>query len=498
MYTIIYSNHIFTGLDDNLLRGYILLKNNKIETITDNFPITSKNYLFFDCSNQLVLPGFVDTHCFFTGHLLHRLLINGKDINSEDKLIDFTKSLDSEVLLIKLNDLNLNIDINNIINKPLIIFDQYLESCIMNDLAFSTFKFNNSNCYSEGYWRLLKYLLSLPQAKTEFIDYQKFLNSKGITSVKEIGFDNFYGFTDILSQLESDELLTLRVNFMSQPVGHKFDITYGIEMKKNYKSNFLSFSGYNQMTDGSISQHEGLLKETYEDKNSNGEKFIEWDNIEKDVLLADSHGIRFSLHAQGDLAVEKCIDIFEKCKVDKKGKLINRHIITDLELTDSNNSSRMGELGVIAEIYPQIMSLYERDEKIRLTKSRVGVERMNRYWNRQGLLNKKVTISCATDLPLLYDDIPESVYHSVYGLFKDNPTPFNIENTLSITDLLKAWTINGQYNLGKESLLGTIEPGKLGDITIFNKNLFDMKASELNKLYITHTFVDGKLVYIND
>lgn len=48
------------------------------------------------------------------------------------------------------------------------------------------------------------------------------MNSKGITSIKEMGFDDFYGFTDILAELESENALTIRVNFMSQPVAESF------------------------------------------------------------------------------------------------------------------------------------------------------------------------------------------------------------------------------------------------------------------------------------
>ncbi len=47
------------------------------------------------------------------------------------------------------------------------------------------------------------------------------LNTRGITSVIEIGFDEFSGFQNILSELESEEELNLRVHFMSQPVGSR-------------------------------------------------------------------------------------------------------------------------------------------------------------------------------------------------------------------------------------------------------------------------------------
>ena len=40
--------------------------------------------------------------------------------------------------------------------------------------------------------------------KPEFIKYMKMMNSKGITSIKEMGFDDYCGFTDILSELEKE------------------------------------------------------------------------------------------------------------------------------------------------------------------------------------------------------------------------------------------------------------------------------------------------------
>ena len=49
----------------------------------------------------------------------------------------------------------------------------------------------------------------------ELISYMKLLNSRGITSVKEMGFDDFYGFTDVLEEMELNHELTLRIAFMS-------------------------------------------------------------------------------------------------------------------------------------------------------------------------------------------------------------------------------------------------------------------------------------------
>ena len=139
--------------------------------------------------------------------------------------------------------------------------------------------------------------------------------------------------------------------------------------------------------------------------------------------------------------------------------------------------------------------LSKREEKIAMINKNIGVERGKNYWNRRSMLDNDVVISCATDLPLLVDDIPESIYNSVYGLFPDSSVPFNKQNTISVSELLKAWTYGGQYNLGKESILGTIEVGKLADITVLNKNVLDVPEYHLDDVEVTLTIFDGKIVF---
>ncbi|NLW29702.1 MAG: amidohydrolase family protein, partial [Erysipelothrix sp.] len=233
----------------------------------------------------------------------------------------------------------------------------------------------------------------------------------------------------------------------------------------------------------------------YKNSNSICDKSIDWGTLKNHTILADENDFRFSLHAQGDGAIYKCLEIFNECKKDENGKLINRHSITDLEYSDSYDYKKMGELGVVAEIYPQIMSLYSQQEKLDTIDLKLGVDRRKDYWNRRDMVDNNVIVSCATDLPLLYDNIPNSIYHSVYNLFLDSNTPFNPQNALTITELLKAWTVNGQYNLNRENILGSLEIGKLADITVLSENIFNTNPSNLKNVYVISTIFDGKIVY---
>ena len=179
----------------------------------------------------------------------------------------------------------------------------------------------------------------------EFKRYIKMMNSKGITSIKEMGFDDFYGFTDILAELESENALTIRVNFMSQPVAEPFNLSYGKEMREKFKGEFVRFSGYNQMTDGSISELCGDLKKPYSCADTTCAQDIDWDLLANDTFKADTEGFRFSLHAQGDAAISKVLDIYDSCQKDENGKLIKDFKLRGYDWIKQNQDNAKADKG---------------------------------------------------------------------------------------------------------------------------------------------------------
>ena len=253
------------------------------------------------------------------------------------------------------------------------------------------------------------------------------------------------------------------------------------------------------MTDGSISQLCGDLKKPYNcAPDTTCAQEIDWKLIGDETRAVDAEGFRFSLHAQGDAAISKVLDIYETCHRDEHGRVINRHSITDLEFSDPADLERMGKLGVIAEIYPQIQSIADRAGKLAMIEEKIGMERGKYYWNRRKMADSGVLLSCGTDLPLLIDDIPQSVYHAVGGYFPEGGEPFNKQNMLTVPELMTAWTRGGAYNLGQEKELGTLEAGKKADIAVLSGNIFTIPVEDARSLAVVLTMVGGKIVYQAD
>ncbi len=502
------SNAVFDGTGSEPQPGFVAVSGSRILAAGpgDGAEYAGEGTQVHELGDRLICPGFADVHCFFTGYLL---TIAGADLggcNTQEEVLAAAKGYQNTLapgatVLAR----NVKADFDSLTEEalnqefgdtPAILFMEGGETCYMNSAAKETYGFTPDTCWSESYWKLLRYVLgdhgfSVP----EFKKYLAMMNSRGITSVKEMGFDDFYGFTEALAKLEKEQALTARVHFMSQPVGAPMNLEYGKSMRDKFQGDFVRFSGYNQMTDGSISQLEGEMKKPYLCADTCCAKDIDWEGLKRDALAADEEGFRFSLHAQGDGAIGKTVDIFEQCRRDENGKMKNRQAITDLECSDPADLERMGRLGIVAEVYPQIMSIADRAGKVAMIEEKIGMDRGRFYWNRRKMADSGVVISCGTDLPLLYDDIPESVYHTVGGLFPEGGEPFNKENTLTTAELLKAWTSGGQYNLGCEKELGTLEAGKLADIAVLDGDLFKIDPADARGMKVFMTIVNGRVVY---
>jgi hypothetical protein len=69
------------------------------------------------------------------------------------------------------------------------------------------------------------------------------------------------------------------------------------------------------------------------------------------------------------------------------------------------------------------------------------------------------------------------------------------EQKISVEEAIKAYTINNAYAAFEDNVRGSLEAGKLADITIFDRNLIKIAPEDILNAEVTHTIVDGKVVF---
>lgn len=500
---------IYDSVEKVPYEGCIFLKDGKIANVEKGS--IKEEYLekadtVTECGDKTVCAGFGDTHTFFTGYVIEHLGVDFSDCHSIEQLEKKVTAQKDIVHVMFGNHLEKKFVKNEAAEKMLervmpdkavVLFTEGHATCLMNKKAKAEFGFDEDHCYSEAIYKIMPlYLDDRSFIEKELISYMKLLNSRGITSVKEMGFDDFYGFTDVLEEMELNHELTLRIAFMSQPVGAEPNIKYAKAMEQKFKGDYVRFSGFNQMTDGLILKKEGHLLEPYEGTTITCKKEIDYEKLEKQVLEADENGIRYTLHSEGDGAFHEILNIYEKCR-KKNGKLENRHGITDLELTDPEDEKRMAALGAFGEIYAQVYALDTYEGYVHAYEKVIG-ERQKRYLNYRSLIKNGVRLCGATDLPLLIPSIPESIYYGCANYGSDHNKRINPENGLTVQEMIDAWTINSQYAMEREKELGSIEMGKKADLVIFDRNIFKTPIEEMLLVQVEKTMVNGKIVYTKE
>lgn len=506
---ILVSTCIYDSVSKVPFYGYVAVKGDSIFEIgKGDVPEKYKNgeIKITNYGNGTICAGFGDTHTFFTGFIIDHL---GIDLSAAEDLEELRAVLENE-LLGKRNDkalfgnhlkekLALQEATENMLSElssqiPIVLFVPGHGSCAMNQKARNQFGFTPDTCYAEALYKMMGiYLNDRDFVDKELEAYMHMLNTHGITSVKEMGFDNFYGFTDVLRDFEKKGKLSLRISFMSQPVGEEINISYGKKMRECFQSEFLQFAGYNQMTDGLIINRQGHLKEPYEGTDVICEKKIDYKRLEEDVLEADRNEFRFTLHSEGDGAFCEILNILEKCQKEN-GILKNRHGITDIELAEEEDIKRMAQLSAFGEIYAQVYCLDTYKGWVDAYREVIG-ERQKRYLNFRKLADYGIRLCGATDLPMMIPDIPEAVYYGCGNYSCEGSDRINPENALTVSEMLDVWTINSQYAMERENILGTLEAGKRADIVIFDNDLFQVPVERIREVKVQRTLVNGREVY---
>ncbi|WP_226002073.1 amidohydrolase family protein [Paenibacillus sp. BJ-4] len=201
----------------------------------------------YDLGDAFVMPGVHDNHVFFTGYMsMHRgvdlnhtasieeaaaLLLQeasklppGNDVNAYGWSEEHWGSLPEQSLLDELFPDRAVIAIN--LNKSY---------CWMNQLAQEKYQFSPDQCSAEARALLLQAMMQdHSQVKQEFMEFSRMLAARGVTSIKDIGFDRHSELLSIVKELQDEDELLLRFHFALEPVVEPLDIATGIQYKALY------------------------------------------------------------------------------------------------------------------------------------------------------------------------------------------------------------------------------------------------------------------------
>ena len=509
---VIISNAVFTATEDEAKPGYVAVKG---EYITDVGPVAESQKRIgpetkvYELDDELVMPGIHDNHVFFTGYMsMHRGLDLSAAASPEEALrllIRYAGELPEEENVYAYgwdkdtwNGLPEQIMLDEAFpDRAVIAINRSKSYCWMNATAIAKYGFKPDDCSAEARARLLEDMLrDKEQVEAEFLAFCRMLAERGVTSIKDIGFDDYKGLLPVLSDLEKSGRLPMRVHFALEPVQQPLDISFGLECKTRFSGDRLRFQGYKIMVDGVIADHTGDMLEPYADlPGVTNLRPVDYEKIEASVMEADRSGLKCTLTAEGDAAIRRAVAILEQCR-RINGDRDLRHSLSDLEYPHPDDLKRMADAGIFAEVYAQVLLLNPSHGEAYMAEV-AGKENESRFYNYKEMLNAGVTVTIGTDLPLFITSVPDSLYAATARLFPDGSPPggWYPDRGMPASEVLKAWTVNGARHCFMENKTGTLEAGKYADIAVFNRNLLETPPSSLRSAKTVLTLAGGRVVH---
>ncbi|TVX79542.1 amidohydrolase [Peribacillus simplex] len=528
---VLSSDAIFTGLTHEPTSGAIAILGNKIMSVGSKAeiePFIGNETKVFNYGNQLIMPGFHDFHLHIMFSALSLNSVNLFEARSAQevaaKVLEFSKDCSEEEWIIGMQwdagywhdkqEPHYKILDAVIPDRPVVLFHAeghytWVNSKAM-DLAgvtedirdpdFGRYERDKDGLltgifYEEAQQIVLKEALRLTQNKKETIlkKFLQLLSQYGITSVNDLyaPIDDFLQDYDLFEKLDKQGELTTRFHITPELDGN---LDKAQILRNEYESKKLQFSGLKQFVDGTVTGHTAYFLKPYSDQlDICGHPALDPDVLINRVVKADEHGFRIRFHAIGDAAIRLALDAFEEA-VRKNGKRDSRHTIEHIEVIDQDDIERFSKLGVIVSMQPDHMAASSRE----VYSSIIGPEREKNVFLTKSLLNSGASLALGTDFPVSISLNPMRQIYTAITRVDSSGDPKNTwhpEQKLTLAEALQAYTYGSAYGCFREHELGTIEEGKLADLVVLDRNLFDIPENEVLKTKVELTINDGKVVY---
>ncbi len=346
----------------------------------------------------------------------------------------------------------------------------------------------------------------ISRLKLLFQDY----NSVGITGVGEGNTDRLQ--LDLLRRMKDDGELTVRVfSYLAvsglDPI-EDIEQTFREAAKDplHQKDAMLWLRGIKVFLDGGMLTGSAYMRSPWgvssiysiADPTYQGMRYIEPAKLERIMRAAAENELQLTAHAVGDGAVETFVDA--AVSLAKQGVDIRaaRPSLSHANFMGEDIVQKMAEYGVVANMQPNWLQL----DGATLMKH-FGPERTAWFQPFRALFDKKVMVGGGSDhMQRIGSFRSVNQYNPFLGMWtaiartpRWMETPFHPEQSITREEAIRLYTINNAYLTFSESERGSLEPGKLADLIVVDRDLLECPLADLPQTQVLMTYVGGVRVY---
>ncbi|WP_445491407.1 amidohydrolase [Niallia sp. 03133] len=312
----------------------------------------------------------------------------------------------------------------------------------------------------------------------------------GITSVHEAGLGFFSDSLEeyyILKEMMAENQIPIRIYAMILEKFFEEALDSGLTPLSG--NNNLKIGSIKLFADGTISGKTAAISLPYNhSSDQNGMLMFTDEELEVKVLTAHQNGYQVAIHAIGDRAVEQVIKTYEKA-LNRNQRKDHRHRIEHAMVTNKALRKKMKELDIIPVLQPGLV--YQAGD---VYKKNLNPSMIENVFAARKMLDEGLLPTGSSDFPIT----PCSPLLGIYAAVCRETANGNIlskENSVSLEEAIKMYTLYAARASFDEANKGSIEIGKLGDMTVLPAGFFAYNPNEIKNANIEMTIIGGKICY---
>lgn len=251
------------------------------------------------------------------------------------------------------------------------------------------------------------------------------------------------------------------------------------------------------VSDGALGSRGAALLAPYNDApDSKGFLRVKDEDLMPMLKEALQKGIQVETHAIGDYANRFTLDEYEKAlsAVPKSARKIAepRWRIEHSQIVNPTDIPRFAKLGIIPSMQPS-----HAIGDLHFAPSRLGMERLKGAYAWNSFIKSGVIVPGGSDAPVERGEPMIEFYAAVArkdirGFTGEGWHP---EEKVTREQALKMFTIWPAYVAFEENLRGSIEVGKLADLTVLSADIMKIPEAEILKTHCVMTVIGGEIVF---
>ena len=298
--------------------------------------------------------------------------------------------------------------------------------------------------------------------------------------------------------------LTLRVrgNLSWDPAGSDDQLDELLERRRSGTVGRLDCGNVKFFHDGVVENRTAAMLDSY--RGADGRPIDEYGidqyvlaELARHVQRCDAAGFGIHIHTIGDRAVRESLDVLEAAAA-ANGRRDARHQLAHVQFCHPDDIGRFGALGVIANVTP----LWARLEAYitELTLPIVSPEAAAMLYPFASIARSGGTLAFGSDWSV---STPDPLHQLATAVARCDPDTVNDEpllphERLDLGAAIAAHTIGAAYASFLDRETGSIEPGKLADLVVLDRDLFALPPAAYPQARVLLTLSEGAVVHAAD